>query len=261
MNRLFVLSALCAGCSTSTATPESEANQVDLIAVQAELASLRAVVELNTAKVGVTTEQAGAIVANTAKAGVTAEQADAIVANTAKAGVTAEQADAIVANTAKTGVTTEQAQAVVANTAKTGVTAEQAEAILANTAKVGLSEAQIETLRHAANVADTRAVSDTSTERHELPRYTGNETPFQSVDITIPADGRYLVIYNIKLTDMSLCRLRLNSRNIVTLSNLDTYTSSIVQDLSVDDTLDIRCSGNTNGRFHTSSTIMATPIL
>ncbi|HEX7367138.1 MAG TPA: hypothetical protein VF273_08575, partial [Pelobium sp.] len=52
-----------------------------------------------------------AIVANTAKVGITAEQADAIVANTAKVGITSEQADAIITNTAKVGITSAQADA------------------------------------------------------------------------------------------------------------------------------------------------------
>ena len=42
-----------------------------------------------------------AIAANTAKTGITSEQASAITANTAKTGITSTQADAIVANTAK----------------------------------------------------------------------------------------------------------------------------------------------------------------
>ena len=50
-------------------------------------------------------------------------------------GITTEQAEAIIANTAKTGITTDQAEAIAANTAKNGITAEQASAIEANTAK------------------------------------------------------------------------------------------------------------------------------
>ena len=76
------------------------------------------------------------ITANTAKTGITSGQASAIVANTAKTGITSTQADAIVANTAKTGITSSQASAIVANTAKTGITSGQASAITANTAKV-----------------------------------------------------------------------------------------------------------------------------
>jgi microcystin-dependent protein/3-methyladenine DNA glycosylase Mpg len=111
----------------------------------------------NTAKVGITSEQADAIVANTAKVGITSEQADAIVANTAKVGITSEQADAIVANTAKVGITSEQANAIVANTAKVGITSEQADAIVANTAKVGISSEQADAI-----VANTAKVGITS---------------------------------------------------------------------------------------------------
>jgi hypothetical protein len=60
----------------------------------------------------------------------------AIAANTAKTGITSNQASAITANTAKTGITSGQASAITANTAKTGITTAQANAIVANTAKV-----------------------------------------------------------------------------------------------------------------------------
>ena len=59
-----------------------------------------------------------------------------IAANTAKTGITSNQASAITANTAKTGITSSQASAITANTAKTGITSSQASAITANTAKV-----------------------------------------------------------------------------------------------------------------------------
>ena len=56
---------------------------------------LQTALDANTAKVGITTEQASAIEANTAKVGITTEQASAIEANTAKVGITTEQASAI----------------------------------------------------------------------------------------------------------------------------------------------------------------------
>ena len=115
----------------------------------------------NTAKVGITSEQADAIVANTAKTGITSEQADAIVANTAKVGITSEQADAIVANTAKTGITSEQADAIVANTAKVGITSQQADAIVANTAKTGITSEQADAI--VANTAKVGITSEQAT--------------------------------------------------------------------------------------------------
>ena len=78
----------------------------------------RNAIDLNTAKVGITTQQSAAIIANTAKVGITTEQANAIITNTSKVGITTEQANAISANTSKVGITTSQASAIVANTAK-----------------------------------------------------------------------------------------------------------------------------------------------
>lgn len=59
-----------------------------------------------------------AVAANTAKVGITTQQASDIQTNNAKVGITTEQANAITANTSKVGITTEQANAIVANTAK-----------------------------------------------------------------------------------------------------------------------------------------------
>jgi hypothetical protein len=60
----------------------------------------------------------------------------AVATNTAKVGITSNQASAITANTAKTGITSGQASAITANTAKTGITAGQASDITANNAKI-----------------------------------------------------------------------------------------------------------------------------
>ena len=58
-------------------------------------------VTANTAKVGITTQQASDITTNNAKVGITTQQAADIVTNNAKVGITTTQADAITANTAK----------------------------------------------------------------------------------------------------------------------------------------------------------------
>jgi hypothetical protein len=63
-----------------------------------------AAVVANTAKVGITTQQAADITANNAKVGITQTQADDITANNAKVGITPTQAGEITANTAKVGV-------------------------------------------------------------------------------------------------------------------------------------------------------------
>ena len=99
-------------------------------------------VTANTAKVGITSTQAGDITDNTAKVGITTAQADEITANTAKVGITTGQASAISANTAKVGITTQQASDITANTAKVGITTQQASDITTNNAKVGITTTQ-----------------------------------------------------------------------------------------------------------------------
>ena len=76
-----------------------------------------------------------AVDANSAKTGITAQQASDITANNAKTGITAQQASDITANNAKVGITTQQANDITANNAKTGITAQQASDITANNAK------------------------------------------------------------------------------------------------------------------------------
>ena len=136
-------------------------------------------VAANTAKVGITTQQASDITTNNAKVGITTQQASDITANNAKVGITTTQADAITANTAKNSYPTADATklagieagaevnptstdglsegssnlyytesrvsantSVAANTAKVGITTEQSNAIIANTAKVGITTQQ-----------------------------------------------------------------------------------------------------------------------
>ena len=141
--------------------------------------SANSAVAANTAKVGITTQQASDITTNNAKVGITTAQANAITANTAKnsypsadatklAGIEAgaevnptstdglsegttnlyytearvSSNTSVAANTAKVGITTEQANAITANTAKVGITTQQANDITANNAKVGITTQQ-----------------------------------------------------------------------------------------------------------------------
>ena len=99
-------------------------------------------VTANTAKVGITTQQAADITTNNAKVGITTQQASDITTNNSKVGITTTQADAITANTAKVGITTEQSNAIVTNTAKVGITTQQASDIVTNNAKVGITTQQ-----------------------------------------------------------------------------------------------------------------------
>lgn len=75
-------------------------------------------VAANTAKVGITTQQASDITANNAKVGITTQQATDITTNNAKVGITTQQASDITTNNAKVGITTTQASEIAANTLK-----------------------------------------------------------------------------------------------------------------------------------------------
>ena len=108
-------------------------------------------VTANTAKVGITTQQASDITANNAKVGITTAQANEITANTAKVGITTQQASDITANNAKVGITTQQASDITTNNAKTGITSGQASAITANTAKISYTDASAVAANTAKN--------------------------------------------------------------------------------------------------------------
>lgn len=71
--------------------------------------SANSAVTANTAKVGITTQQASDIATNNAKVGITTQQAADITTNNAKVGITTTQADAITANTAKNSYPTDDA--------------------------------------------------------------------------------------------------------------------------------------------------------
>jgi CHASE3 domain sensor protein len=241
MKRLLVTCALFLGCNASTETPESEANQ-------AELAQLTATHTLDLAIIAELTSQIDAL-------------ATEVERNSAKVGVSDEQAEAIVANSAKAGVSDEQAVAIVANSDKVGINGEQAVAIVANSAKVGLSESQIAVLDHAQGVAAQGAVSTSNVDRFDLPTYTGNETPAELVRLTVPSSGRYIVFLSVVLVGSSYCRLQRNNNSIENFQNSSEYIATRVLALEVDDEVSFICSGNVNGRRHHSSSLSFIPIL
>ena len=110
----------------------------------------------NTAKVGITTQQAADITTNNAKNSYPATDATKVgfisvtqavdldtiesdvTTNNAKVGITTQQANEIAANTLKTGITTQQTNDITANNAKVGITTQQANDITANNAKVSM---------------------------------------------------------------------------------------------------------------------------
>ena len=102
---------------------ETDPNGADNYTISgvSQLMSVPFALYAKTSENGITSDQADAIEANTLKVGYTdalVSDNTAVVANTAKVGITAQQATDITSNTAKTGITSDQADAIVANTAK-----------------------------------------------------------------------------------------------------------------------------------------------
>ena len=91
-----------------TSTDELSEGSTNLYFTDARV-SANSDVTANTAKVGITTQQAADIVTNNAKVGITTQQASDITTNNAKVGITTAQADAITANTAKNSYPTADA--------------------------------------------------------------------------------------------------------------------------------------------------------
>lgn len=120
------------------------------------------------------------VAANTAKVGITAQQATDITTNNAKVGITTQQADEIAANTLKTGITTEQADAITANTLKVGVTTQQAADITANNAKVSMV---LGTTAGTALAGDTSLLQLGTTSTTALAGDTTTITTQQATDI------------------------------------------------------------------------------
>jgi hypothetical protein len=154
------------------------ANATAVSALQAEQAIQDAAIASNTAKSGITEEQAATLAAtsgtNTGDQDISgiATNTAAIALNTAKVGVTTAQAD-IVANTSGTntgdqditGIAT-NATAIALNTAKVGYTEALVSAntnVAANTAKVGYTEALVSANTDvAANTAKNSEADGTS---------------------------------------------------------------------------------------------------
>ena len=136
-------------------------------------------VAANTAKVGITTQQASDITTNNAKVGITTTQANEISANTLKVGITTQQASDISTNNAKVGITTQQAADIVTNNSKVSmvlgtaagtalegdtntISSAQESAITANTAKISFdstSSTKLGTIEASADVTDTANVT------------------------------------------------------------------------------------------------------
>jgi len=97
-NAIVIRDETASGANTATRVG------TNLVEIAEDLISKQSQIDLNTAKVGITTAQASEITANNAKVGITTAQASEITANNAKVGYTESLVSAntdVVANTAK----------------------------------------------------------------------------------------------------------------------------------------------------------------
>jgi len=156
------------------ATAAEEANADNITALEAGQITQDAAIALNTAKTGITTEQATAITDNTTNIATNAtaisdEEARALAAEGANAAAitdeiaratAAEEANADNITALEAGQITQDA-AIALNTAKTGITTEQATAITDNTTDIATLQSEQST-QNAAIAANTAKVGVTS---------------------------------------------------------------------------------------------------
>lgn len=161
--------------------------------------SANSAVTANTAKVGITTQQASDITTNNAKVGITTQQAADIVTNNAKVGITTDQANAITANTAKNSYPSADAtkvgfisitQAVdldtiesdvATNNAKVGITTQQASDITTNNAKISFDSTSSTKL---AGIEAGAEVNPTASEIKTLYESNANTNAFTDAEQT-----------------------------------------------------------------------------
>ncbi len=133
-------------------------------------------VTANTAKVGITTQQASDITTNNAKVGITTQQAADIVTNNSKVGITTTQANEITANTAKVGITTQQASDITTNNAKVGITTQQSSDIATNNAKISFDSASSTKLTGIETGAEVNTVDSVNGQTGAVSLTTENIT-------------------------------------------------------------------------------------
>jgi len=154
----------------------------NLVSIADDLIAKQSEIDLNTAKVGITTQQATDITTNNAKVGITSNQSTAITANTAKVGITTAQASEITANNAKVGITSTQSSDITTNNAKVGYTESLVSAntsVVANTAKISFDSASSTKLGGIEANAEVNTINSTTTSEP-----TGSDLVYNVVSLT-----------------------------------------------------------------------------
>ena len=154
----------------------------NLVSIADDLIAKQSEIDLNTAKVGITTAQASEITANNAKVGITTAQSSDITTNNAKVGITSTQSSDITTNNAKVGITSTQSSDITTNNAKVGYTEALVSAntdVVANTAKISFDSASSTKLGGIEAGADVNTINSTTTSEP-----TGSDLVYNVVSLT-----------------------------------------------------------------------------
>ena len=154
----------------------------NLVSIADDLIVKQSEIDLNTAKVGITTQQATDITTNNAKVGITSTQSSDITTNNAKVGITPTQASEITANNAKVGITSNQSSDITTNNAKVGYTESLVSAntsVVANTAKISFDSASSTKLGGIETGAEVNTINSTTTSEP-----TGSDLVYNVVSLT-----------------------------------------------------------------------------
>lgn len=212
-------------------------------------------VTANTAKVGITTQQASDITTNNAKVGITTQQAADIVTNNAKVGITTQQASDITTNNAKVGITTDQANAITANTAKnsypsadaTKLAGIEAGAEVNPTSTDGLSEGSTNLYYTEARVsANTNVAANTA--KNSYPTADSTKVGFISVTQAVDLDTMEsnIASNNAKNSYPSADATKVGFISITQAVDLDTIESNVATNnakISFDSTSSTKLAG------------------
>ena len=227
-------------------------------------------VAANTAKVGITSQQATDITTNNAKVGITTSQANEIAANTLKVGITPTQASDITTNNAKVGITTQQASDITTNNAKVGITTAQANEIAANTLKVGITTQQATDItNNNAKISFTSTGTDNYLSKWSSNTLTdsiifdngtnvgiGTTSPSEKLQVNGNAriDGDALVEDNLYIMDAGSTRAKIQLNNL-DKDNLDIKAISLGSTMNffTQDTLALSINASQNVGIGTTS--------
>jgi Fe-S-cluster formation regulator IscX/YfhJ len=194
-------------------------------------------VTANTAKVGITTQQAADIVTNNAKVGITTQQASDITTNNAKVGITTAQADAITANTAKNSYPSADATKLAGIEAGAEVNPTSTDELSEGTTNLYYTEARVSANTNVA--ANTLKNSYPTTDATKV----GFISVTQAVDLdTIESD---VATNNAKvgITTQQASDITTNNAKISFDSASSTKLAGIEENADVTDTANVTAAG------------------